>query len=86
MRTDTQLTPGHDAASVRRLTERLADAWARNDADAYAASFTEDSDYVAFDGTHLKGRAANAEHHRALFETVLRGTRLTYEDVRRTWR
>jgi uncharacterized protein (TIGR02246 family) len=66
---------------IRDLTRQLAEAWNRNDGAAYAALFTEDGDYVAFDGTHLKGREENARHHDRLFEGVLRGTRLVYEDV-----
>jgi len=68
-----------DLAAIRALTLRLAEAWNRNDADAYAALFAEDSDYVTFDGSHLKGRTVNAASHRALFETVLKGSRAAYE-------
>jgi uncharacterized protein (TIGR02246 family) len=63
-------------APVRALVARMIEAWDANDAEAYAAIFTEDSDYVAFDGTRLRGRAANAASHRLLFDTVLRGSRL----------
>ena len=66
-------------APVRALFARMAEAWDANDADAYAALFTEDSDYVAFDGTRQRGRAHNAASHRLLFETVLRGSRLRGE-------
>jgi uncharacterized protein (TIGR02246 family) len=48
-------------------------------ARGYGRLFAEDCDYVAFDGTHLRGRQANAEHHQRLFDTVLRGTRLMFE-------
>lgn len=82
MRIDNPGAAEHDAEAVRRLADRLAEAWNHHDADGYAAIFTEDADYVAFDGTHLEGRTANAEHHRALFGTVLRGTRLAFENVR----
>lgn len=68
-----------DLATIRALTQRLAEAWGRNDADAYAALFAEDSDYVTFDGSHLKGRTVNADSHRALFATVLKGSRAAYE-------
>ncbi|TWT02098.1 SgcJ/EcaC family oxidoreductase [Reyranella sp. CPCC 100927] len=68
-----------DLVAIRALTQCLAEAWNRNDADAYAALFAEDCDYVAFDGSHLKGRAANARSHRALFETVLKGSRAVFE-------
>ena len=54
-------------------------AWNAGDGDAYAALFTKDCDYIAFDGTHLKGRQANASHHQDLFATVLKGSRMVFE-------
>ncbi|WP_158616709.1 SgcJ/EcaC family oxidoreductase [Corallococcus sp. CA054B] len=36
-------------------------------------------DYVAFDGSHIQGRQANAEAHQALFDGVLRGSQLDGE-------
>lgn len=54
----------------------MANAWNSGDGEAYADLFAEDCDYVAFDGTHLSGRSANARHHQALFDTVLVGSRL----------
>ena len=61
------------------VTDRLAEAWNANDGRAYARWFTEDSDYVAYDGTRLRGRQANEVHHDRLFATVLRGSRLVFE-------
>jgi uncharacterized protein (TIGR02246 family) len=72
----------YEAASreaIVDLTRRMAHAWNTADGSAYAASFTADSDYVAFDGTHLRGRDANARHHQQLFDSVLRNTRLVFE-------
>lgn len=54
--------------------QRLNEAW--GDADVYAALFTEDADYVTFDGSQVTGRAAIAESHRPLFEGFMRGSRL----------
>jgi len=69
-----------DARALRALVLRLFDCWNRADAWAYAALFTEDSDYVAFDGTHLRGRQANARLHQALFAGFfLRGSVLEGE-------
>ncbi|GAA5170843.1 SgcJ/EcaC family oxidoreductase [Amycolatopsis dongchuanensis] len=70
--------------AVTAVVDSLGDAWARGDADAYAAHFTEDATYVTFVGTHYQGRRDIAESHRALFAGFLKGTKLTYEllDVR----
>jgi uncharacterized protein (TIGR02246 family) len=72
----SQGTPS-DEAAVRALVQRLYEAW--GDADAYAAAFTEDADYIAFDGSHFRGRRAIAEGHRPLFERFLKGSRLVDE-------
>ncbi|MEZ4453688.1 MAG: SgcJ/EcaC family oxidoreductase, partial [Nannocystaceae bacterium] len=68
-----------DEQSIRAIFEALTAAWDRGDARAYAALFTEDSDYVAFDGTRLRGRVANEEAHRVLFSSFLKDTRLVGE-------
>ncbi|WP_049560977.1 SgcJ/EcaC family oxidoreductase [Nonomuraea sp. SBT364] len=62
-----------DAEIVTLLT-RLADAWNAGDATAYAAVFTEDADYVTFNGAHLRGREAVESSHRWLFEGPLKGS------------
>lgn len=63
-----------DEVAVRALFEQLNEAWGNT--DAYAALFTEDADYVAFDGSHAKGREAIANTHRPLFEGFMKGSRL----------
>lgn len=64
---------------IREVLNRATVAWADNDAVAYAAEFAADSDYVAFDGTHLRGRAANRALHAGLFDGPLYGTRIEGE-------
>jgi len=66
-----------DDNSIRLLLARLYDAWARGDGDAYSACFVEKSDYITFNGIHLRTRVENAELHGALFRGVLKGTKLS---------
>ena len=54
--------------------QRLNETW--GDADAYAMLFTEDGDYVAFDGSHACGRIEITQAHRPLFKGILKGSRL----------
>ena len=61
------------------LLARLYDAWARGDGVGYAACFSQKSDYITFNGLHLRGRAENAKLHRALFRGVLKGSKLSAE-------
>lgn len=66
-----------DEAAVHSLFQQLMDAWAAGDARTYASLFTEDADYVAFDGVNQKGRAAIEAGHKPLFERFLKGSKLT---------
>jgi uncharacterized protein (TIGR02246 family) len=65
-----------DEAAIRALLGQLEDAWARADAAAYVAAFTEDADYVVFDGTRLHGHREIADAHIPLWHGILRGSRL----------
>ena len=66
-----------DEAEIRAVMKRLNEAW--GDADAFAAVFTEDAEYITFDGSMVKGRTAIAESHRPLFEGFMRGSHLAGE-------
>jgi uncharacterized protein (TIGR02246 family) len=66
-----------DETALRQLFQAQTEAWAAGDAEAYAALFTEDADYIAFDGVNQKGRAAIIASHKPLFEKFLKGSRLT---------
>jgi uncharacterized protein (TIGR02246 family) len=80
----TKLTSDHEMSEIRAvhaLVRAQYEAWARGDADAFGATFTDDADYIAFDGTHFKGRQQIAECHRELFGGLLRGTKLVAETL-----
>ena len=66
-----------DERALRELFEGLLEDWGRGDSYAYGSRFTEDADYVAFDGTHTRGREEISASHQRLFDEYLRGTRLT---------
>ena len=66
-----------DEAKIGALFEDLLEDWGRGDGEAYGSRFTEDADYVAFDGTHTKGKEDIASSHQRLFDKFLKGTRLT---------
>src|SRR3984885_9347059 len=70
-------TDSGDADAIRSLLDRMLDAWSRGDAAAYADCFSLDSDYLTYNGMHLRGRNENAELHEALFGGPLKGTRLS---------
>jgi uncharacterized protein (TIGR02246 family) len=72
----TATTVPADETAIRELFQHLLDAWGNGDATAYAAQFTEGAEYVTFDGSHVKGRAAITTSHQPLFARWLKGTRL----------
>src|SRR5436305_2082325 len=65
-----------DEAAIRALFQQMLDGWNRSDGNAFAAPFAEESDFVGFDGTYLKGRQEIASFHQQLFDMYLKGTRL----------
>lgn len=68
-----------DRTEIRKLFDRLLAAWTANDATAYGACFTADSDYVSYDGTRATGRAPMQAAHDRLFRGVLAGSALVGE-------
>ena len=68
-----------DEQALHDLFQVSKDGWNQGDGQAYAASFTEDADYILWNGTSLKGRQAIAAAHQQLFETRLQGSRLEGE-------
>lgn len=65
-----------DEAAIHDLVRQLLAAWNRGDGHAYGALFADDADYVAFDGSHTKGRQEIATSHQELFDKWVKGTRL----------
>ena len=65
--------------TVDAIHRQMIDAWNAGDAEAFAAPFVTDADFVAFEGTHLEGRDAIFAFHPQAFETDVKGSRLTGE-------
>ncbi|MET8776227.1 SgcJ/EcaC family oxidoreductase [Nocardia sp. NPDC004654] len=69
-----------DTADEGRLLELLAAqaaAWAAGDGVAFAATFTEDADFVSVIGEFVRGRAELAEVMQQGFDGFMKGTRLS---------
>ncbi|MEU1734498.1 SgcJ/EcaC family oxidoreductase [Streptosporangium sp. NPDC020145] len=60
-----------DTAEIERLFADFLAAWTAGDAQAFGALFTDDSDYVSYDGTVARGRRAHQHNHDKLFRGVL---------------
>ncbi|GGL22516.1 SgcJ/EcaC family oxidoreductase [Nocardia jinanensis] len=78
------MTTQDDKAAIIAVMAEMSSTWARHDADAYGALFTQDATYVTFVGTYYSGRADIVECHRALFAKFLKNTELAGEitDIR----
>ena len=66
----------HDETTIKDVVTHLVDAWNRGDAREFAAPFSDDAEFIAFEGTHLRGREQIVAFHQPLFDGPLHGTRL----------
>jgi uncharacterized protein (TIGR02246 family) len=62
--------------ALESIPVRMNEAWNRGDAVAFVADFADDAEFVAFDGTVLKGREDIIAYHQPLFDTALKGSQL----------
>ncbi|GGT14658.1 SgcJ/EcaC family oxidoreductase [Nonomuraea spiralis] len=65
-----------DTAQIEQLFADLLATWTAGDAQAFGALFTDDSDYVSYDGTVARGRREHQHNHDQLFRGVLAGSAL----------
>jgi len=72
----TTTTNTDDVNAIRAILQQMADAWNAGDGIAFAAPFADDADFIAFEGTHLKGRQEIAAFHVDAFDTVVKGSHL----------
>ncbi|WP_344946084.1 SgcJ/EcaC family oxidoreductase [Actinomadura miaoliensis] len=70
---------GTDEAQIKDLFQNFMQAWTAGDAHAFGALFTDDSDYVSYDGTIARGRPVHQHNHDMLFRGVLAGSALVGE-------
>lgn len=68
-----------DQKAIRSIHYRMIEAWNAGDAPAFIASFCDDADFVAFEGTHLEGREQILPFHQRIFDTVVKGSRMEGE-------
>ncbi len=62
--------------AILELGQALQDAWNRGDAAGYASFFTDDADFVPWNGSYGRGRQAIEDGHRRLFDGPLAGSRM----------
>ncbi len=63
--------------AIRAVPARIEAGWAANDADAVAAVFTTDTDFVIGDGTFLRGREELRQYMADAFDGFLQDSHVT---------
>ena len=69
---------GDVEAVAREIVGRLERAWNQADGEGFAAPFTEEADFVDLRGTHHRGRVPIAKGHQGIFDSIYRGSHITY--------
>src|SRR5882724_11646823 len=77
--TTTAGQPERDVTTLSAIPTLMIEAWNRADGAGFAASFTDTADFIGYDGTHLTGRDQIAAYHQYLFDTEMKGSRITGE-------
>jgi uncharacterized protein (TIGR02246 family) len=72
-------TPNDADKSVRAVLQQMVDAWNAGDGTAFAAPFTDEVDFIVWEGTHLEGRQELAVFTQQIFDAVVKGSRLEGE-------
>ena len=64
----------NDEQVLHQIVEQLEAAWNSGDSVALAAPFAEDADFIHILGGHFKGRVSIEKGHRAIFDTIYKGS------------
>jgi uncharacterized protein (TIGR02246 family) len=68
--TQKQTISTADETTIRAFHHQMVDAWNQGSGKGFAAPFSETADFIAFEGTHLKGQKAIAAFHHQAFNTI----------------
>src|SRR4028118_83035 len=64
-------------SAIRANIEQMMKGWNTKSGAEFAKPFAEDSDYVVVNGMHIKGRAANAQGHQQIFDTIYKDSNVS---------
>jgi uncharacterized protein (TIGR02246 family) len=70
--------PGDGGGDIAAIVARMAEAWNRGDARSFAARFASDGSFTSILGTLTYGREAFEAGHARLFETVFKGSAVSF--------
>ncbi|MGC2238168.1 MAG: SgcJ/EcaC family oxidoreductase [Pyrinomonadaceae bacterium] len=66
-----------DDTFIRANVKQMETGWNMKSGAEFAKPFAGDADYVVINGMHVKGRAAIAQGHQQIFDTVYKDSNLT---------
>lgn len=67
-----------DEAAIQAILQQFETAWNVYDSVSLAALFAEDANFIHIFGGQLDGRAAIEAAHRVIFDTIYRGSQLSF--------
>ena len=70
-----------DRPAVATIVHELEASWNAADGARFGAPFTDDADFVTIRGDHLRGREAIAKGHQGIFNSIYKGSTVSYEVV-----
>ncbi|MBL1076755.1 SgcJ/EcaC family oxidoreductase [Nocardia sp. 2] len=70
-----------DPEPLRALLQAQRDAWAAGDGAAFAATFTEDADFISVIGEFIRGRTELATVMQEGFDGFMKGTHMAEPDT-----
>ena len=68
----------NDELAIRQLVKQLEAAWNVGDSVGIAAPFVDDADFVNIMGEYYKGRAPIEAGHRQIFDTIHKGSQVSF--------
>jgi uncharacterized protein (TIGR02246 family) len=68
-----------DGSAIYQIIQQIEEAWNIGDGPASARPFTQDVDYMVWNGMHVKGRQALAAGHQEIFDTFYKGSVIRYQ-------
>jgi uncharacterized protein (TIGR02246 family) len=67
-----------DETAIHEIVKQMENAWNASDSNGFAAPFVDDANFIHIFGGQLDGRPAIEASHRAIFDTIYRGSRLRF--------
>jgi uncharacterized protein (TIGR02246 family) len=67
-----------DESGIQNVVKKLEEAWNASDSPRFAEQFAEDANFIQIFGGQLDGRAAIEGSHRAIFDTIYKGSKAIF--------